>query len=152
MIDQSLIGRTQPPTRATIEPGRLRFFLDAIGETGAIYRDREAARAAGFRDIPVPPTYLFCLRMMDDPRPMALFDELGIDIGRLLHGEQGFVYHQPAYVGDTLTFSNRIVNVAEKKGGAFTIIVHQTRVENAAGVHVADLTGTTVVRNPGRAE
>ncbi|GGC82462.1 MaoC family dehydratase N-terminal domain-containing protein [Chelatococcus reniformis] len=149
MLDRSIVGQTRPATRATVEPKRLRFFLKAIGEEGAIYHDKAAAQAAGFRDIPVPPTYLFCLQMMDAERPFALTEDLGVDVGRLLHGEQGFRYHKPVYVGDELTFTTRIVDMADKKGGAMTIIAQETRVENGAGEHVADLTGTTVVRNPG---
>lgn len=149
MLDKSIVGRALPASRATVEPGRLRFFLKAIGEEGAIYHDRTAAHAAGYRDIPVPPTYLFCLQMMDAERPFALTEDLGVDIGRLLHGEQGFRYLKPVYVGDELTFTTRIVDMVDKKGGAMTFIVQETRVENEAGEHVADLTGTTIVRNPG---
>ena len=35
------------------------FFAAAIGETDPVYTDLDAARAAGHRDLPVPPTFLF---------------------------------------------------------------------------------------------
>ncbi|MGY4417897.1 hypothetical protein ACVWY2_000322 [Bradyrhizobium sp. JR6.1] len=33
MVDQSAVGRSFTPVTARVEPGRLRFFLDTLGET-----------------------------------------------------------------------------------------------------------------------
>jgi acyl dehydratase len=146
-VDTSYIGHVRPPTTIKVEAGQLRFFLKAIGEDDPVYHDVEAARAAGYRDIPIPPTYLFCLQMMSSTKSYALYQELGIEIGRLLHGEQGFVYHAPICVGDELTFRLQISDIQDKKGGAMTLLTQQIRVENDHGVHVADLDLKTIVRN-----
>jgi acyl dehydratase len=50
-------------------------------------------------------------------------------------------------VGDTLTFKSRVADVADKKGGAMTMVVVETAVTNQHGVHVADAARTIVVRN-----
>ena len=147
MVDASIIGRTLAPTRARVEPGRLRFFLDTLGETNPVYRDAVAAKAAGFADRPIPPTYLFCLEMIDSERPFALLDALKVDIGRLLHGEQKFVYRAPVYCGDELTFVSTVADVQHKKGGALTMIDVTTRVTNQRGEAVADGVRVVVVRN-----
>ncbi|PDT76723.1 MaoC family dehydratase N-terminal domain-containing protein [Bradyrhizobium sp. C9] len=147
MVDQSAVGRTFTPVTARVEPGRLRFFLDTLGETNAVYRDGSAAQAAGLAAAPVPPTYLFCLEMMDAAEPFEFLTALGIDLARVLHGEQRFDYHAPVVVGDTLTFRPRVTSVTEKKGGAMTLIVVETAATNQAGVHVADTSRTIVVRN-----
>jgi acyl dehydratase len=147
MVDQSVVGRTFTPVTARVEPGRLRFFLDTIGETNPLYRDKSAARAAGYADAAVPPTYLFCLEMMDAAEPFEFLNALGIDIARVLHGEQRFDYHAPIAIGDTLTFRPRVTSVTEKKGGAMTLIAIATEVINQDGVHVADTSRTVVVRN-----
>lgn len=147
MIDDSVIGRRFTPVSAVVEPGRLRFFLDAIGERNPVYRDDGAARMAGHAGRPVPPTYLFCLEMMDAERPFEVLETLGIDLARVLHGEQRFVYHAPVGIGDVLTFESRVSNVAHKKGGALTFIVVETAVINQNGRHVADTARTIVVRN-----
>lgn len=55
MPDQSAVGRASAPVHAVAEAGRLRRFLDAIDERNPIRRDPAAARAAGCRDLPVPP-------------------------------------------------------------------------------------------------
>jgi len=147
MVDQSAVGRAFTPVTARVEPGRLRFFLDTIGETNPLYRDESAARAAGYAAAAVPPTYLFCLEMMDAAEPFEFLTALDIDLARVLHGEQRFDYHAPVVVGDTVTFKPRVTGVSEKKGGAMTLIVVETEVTNQHGVHVADISRTVVVRN-----
>ncbi|UFX42641.1 MaoC family dehydratase N-terminal domain-containing protein [Bradyrhizobium sp. 41S5] len=139
MVDQSAVGRTFTPVTARVEPGRLRFFLDTLGESNPVYRNETAA--------PVPLTYLFCLEMMDAAEPFEFLTALGIDLARVLHGEQRFDYHAPVVIGDTLTFRPRVTSVTEKKGGAMTLIVVETVVTNQAGIHVADTSRTIVVRN-----
>ena len=135
------------PISARVEPGRLRYFFDTLKETNPVYRDAEAARAQGYAAQPVPPTYLFCLEMMDATTPFEFLTSLDIDIARVLHGEQSFVYHAPVVVGDTLTFKPRVASVTDKKGGAMTLIVVETAVTNQHGVVVADTSRTIVVRN-----
>ncbi|ABD08770.1 conserved hypothetical protein [Rhodopseudomonas palustris HaA2] len=147
MVDQSAVGRRFTPVTAQVEPGRLRYFFETLGESNPVYRDAAAATAACYRGIPIPPTYLFCLEMLDNEKSFEFLTALDIDLGRVLHGEQSFVYHAPVVVGDTLTFSPRVASVTDKKGGAMTLIVVETAVTNQDGVHVADTARTIVVRN-----
>ena len=147
MVDQSAVGVTFEPVRAQVEPGRLRYFFDTIGERNPVFRDPAAAKAAGYAATPVPPTYLFCLEMMDSQNPFEFLQKLNIDLARVLHGEQKFVYHAPVVVGDTLVFESRVTNVAQKKGGALTIIDVETKITNQNGVHVADAVRGVVVRD-----
>ena len=148
MVDQSAVGREFTPVTARVEPGRLRFFLDTLGESNPLYRDAQAASGAGYAATPVPPTYLFCLEMMDATVPFEFLTALNIDLARVLHGEQRFDYHAPVVIGDTLTFRPHVTGVSEKKGGAMTLVVVETSVTNQNGVHVADLSRTVVIRNP----
>src|SRR6478609_5256465 len=148
MVDQSAVGRSFTPVIACVEPGRLRFFLDTLGEKNPVYRDADAARRDGYAATPVPPTYLFCLELMDATEPFEFLTALGIDLARVLHGEQRFDYRAPVVIGDTLTFRPRVTGVSEKKGGAMTLVVIETSVTNQNGVHVADISRTVVIRNP----
>ena len=147
MVDQSAVGHTFAPINAHVEPGRLRFFFDTIGEKNPVYRDEEAAREAGYGAIPVPPTYLFCLEMMDADDPFNFLKELKIDLARILHGTQSFAYHKPVIVGDALTFASSVTGVIDKKGGALTIVDITTRITNQRDDHVADMNRGIVVRN-----
>jgi acyl dehydratase len=146
MIDKRHIGHTLPRYTVDVEKGRLRFFAKAIGQTDPVYSDDAAARDAGHPALPVPPTFLFCLEM-DSPNPAAVRELLGIDIGRVLHGEQHFTYHAMAYAGDRLSFEQRIADIYDKKNGALEFVVRETRVTNQHGALVAALRGVTVVRN-----
>lgn len=146
MIDKKHIGHVMPAYSVDVEKGRLRFFAKATDQTDPVYWDEDAAKAAGYPGLPVPPTFLFCLEM-ESPDPAAIRDLLGLDYRTLLHGEQGFTYHRMAFAGDRLTFEQRIEDIYEKKGGALEFVVRLTRVTNQRGEHVADLRGSTVVRN-----
>lgn len=146
MIDKCHIGKTFPAHSVAVEAGRLRFFATAIGETGALYRDEAAAQAAGYRSLPVPPTFLFGLEM-ERPDPLGWLNEVGMNLARILHGEQGFVYHHPACAGDVLTFETHISDIYDKKNGALEFVVKNSRVSNQDGVHVADLKTVLVQRN-----
>jgi acyl dehydratase len=147
MVDHSVAGRALTPVTAQVEAGRLRFFRETTGERNPVYTDTGAAQAAGYAAVPVPPTYLFCLEMMDAEQAFEFLDILGADLSQVLHGEQRFTYRAPVMVGDTLLFEPRIGAITDKKGGAMTLAVVETKVTNQHGVHVADCSRTVVVLN-----
>jgi acyl dehydratase len=145
MIDKQFIGKTLPAFRAVAEAGRLRFFAKATGETNPVYFDEAAARDAGHPGLPLPPTFLFSLEF---ERPdNAWRDEIGIELPRILHGEQTFTYHRLAYAGEALLFESRIADIYDKKAGALEFVVRETRVTNPRGELVADLRSVIVQRN-----
>jgi acyl dehydratase len=146
MIDRRHIGHVMAPFTVPVEAGRLRFFAKATGQTDPVYTDAAAARDAGHRDLPVPPTFLFCLEM-ESPHSGAIREMLGLDYRRLLHGEQQFTHHAMAYAGDQLRFEPRIEDIYDKKGGALEFVVRNTRVTNQHGALVAELRCVTVQRN-----
>lgn len=140
-----------PPTELAVDAGRLRFFAKSIGETDPVFTDVEAALAAGYPGLPVPPTFLFSIEL-ERPDPFDWVSRLGIDLRHVLHGEQRFVYHSQVYAGDVLTAQPKIVDVYSKKGGALEFVVKDTTVIRADGSVVADLKSVLVVRNPGVAQ
>jgi len=145
MADKSLIGHKLDKFSVDVEKGRLRFFAKAIGETDPVYTNEEAAKAAGHRALPVPPTFLKCLE--GEGRDLTTFLKLvNFDLGRILHAEQSFVYHAMAYAGDVLHFDASITDVYEKKGGALQFVVMESRVTNQDGVHIADVRSSLVQR------
>jgi acyl dehydratase len=145
MIDKKFIGKKLPPFRAKAEAGQLRFFAKATAETNPVYFDEAAARDAGHSGLPLPPTFLFSLEFEQPDKSWR--DEMGIQISRILHGEQSFVYHRLAYAGDTLHFESHIADIYDKKDGALSFVVRETRVANQNGEHVADLRSVLVHRN-----
>jgi acyl dehydratase len=146
MIDRQFVGHVMPAFEVPVERGRLKFFAKATGQSDPVYVDLQAAHAAGYPDLPVPPTFLFCLEM-DAPDPAAIRNLLGMDYRRLLHGEQGFHYFRMAFAGEVLRYEQRIEDIYEKKGGELEFVVRKTRITNQRGEHVADLRAVTVLRN-----
>ena len=146
MIDKAFIGRELPPSTLTLERGRLRFFAQAIGETDPVYIDLDAARAAGYADLPAPPTFLFAAEL-DSGQSMALLELLQIPLPKLLHGEQGFTYHRPACAGDTITVHPRITDIYDKKGGALEFVVKTAEARNQRDELVAELRTVIVCRH-----
>lgn len=146
MISREHIGHVMPTFTVEVEKAPLRFFSKATGQSNPIYGDEVAARLAGYPSIVVPPTYLFCLELTQ-PNPGALRELLSIDIARILHGQQRFRYRAMAFAGCQLTFTQRIDDIYERRGGELEFVVRHTKVVNQQGIDVAELFATTVVRN-----
>ena len=146
MIDRTWIGHELAASELPIERTRLRFFAQAIGETDPVYTDRAAAHDAGYADLPAPPTFLFAAEL-DSGAVDELLERLQIPLAKLLHGEQSFVYHQPACVGDTVTVRSRIDDIYDKKNGALEFVVKSSRATNQKGVLVAELRTVLVCRH-----
>jgi acyl dehydratase len=146
-FDKKLIGHEFKPFDATVEAGKVRLFCKAIGEEDPIYSDAAAAKAAGYKAVPVPPTFLQALTN-DDPEKGGLLRLLDVDIGLILHGEQHYDYYAPVHVGDTITCQQKVTDIYDKKGGALWFVVSETSMKDKAGKPVAKATSITVVRNP----
>lgn len=146
MIDRKWIGYETTPAVLPIERSRLIFFAKAIGETDPIYTDVEAARAAGYADLPAPPTFLFAAEL-DSGQTAQLLSNLGVSVARLLHGEQGFSYRRLVCAGDTVAVRSRIIDIYDKKNGALEFIVKSGKAVNQHGEPVAELRSILIVRN-----
>ena len=146
MIDTQWIGHDLPSSELSLDRSRLRFFAKAIGENNAIYTDLEAARAAGYPDLPAPPTFLFAAEM-DSGASDFLLQTLNIPIARILHGEQSFCYHRSACAGDRITVQSRIDDIYSKKNGALEFVVKSSRAVNQDNELVAEMRSVIVVRN-----
>jgi acyl dehydratase len=146
-VPTSIIGTDLAPITMYIDAGRLRFFAEATGQTDPVYTDLEAARAAGHPGLPVPPTFLFGLEF-EGADGLRWLTDLGVDLGKLLHGEQTFSYRSIAHAGDTVVLRPRIVDVYTKKAGTLEFIRKHTSVTRTDGLPVAELDNVLVVRHP----
>jgi len=143
MIDRGAIGEVTGCNNILIERGRLQFFARVTSQSDPIYSDVDAARATGHRDLPVPPTLMLGFET-ETGDLFSTLDRLNIDLRNVLHGEQGFTYHQMAYAGDLLQFETRIADIYSKKEGQLEFIVRHTKVTRGAD-HIADLRSVMVV-------
>jgi acyl dehydratase len=147
MIDRGFIGVVSEPRRVEVEKGQLKFFAKATGETNPIYFDEDAARRAGHRALPAPLTFMFCLASAAPAQRGNVLGDMGVDQGRLLHGEQSFTHYAPIYAGDTITLVTETKDIYSKKGGALDFIVQDTTATNQDGVLCGEMRFTVVVRN-----
>ncbi len=146
MIDRKFIGYQLKPSVLTVDRTRLQFFAKAIGEKDPVYVDLAAARAAGYADVPAPPTFLFAAELDSGANDQLLAD-LDIPLAKLLHGEQSFRYLKPVCAGDTVTVQSTITDIYDKKGGKLEFAVKDSRVTNQREELVAELRTVLVVRH-----
>jgi acyl dehydratase len=142
-VDESKKGKTYPPFEYEVGREKIREYANAVGEDSAVYRDREAARAAGFRDVVAPP--MFAVVYSTGSVAPGLFDpELGINLGRMLHGSQEFVWSEPVCAGDTITTTTTVKDLYERGGMEF--YVFESVSLNQDGREVVRGTWTNIVR------
>lgn len=146
MLDRTHIGHEFNSFTVDVERGRIKFFAQSIGETNPIYRDQSAAKDAGYKAIPAPPTFPMVLDM-EGPEFLPVLKLLKMDIGRILHGSQDFQYSGQLYAGDTVTVSSKILDMFDKKGGALEFVIMETSYTNQDGELVAKAQQTLVYRN-----
>ena len=151
MDKEDVVGRPTGAAKVTIERGPLAKFATSVHDNSPVYQDVTAARAAGFDDIPLPPTYAFSGLQYwgafpddqpEDPtggkNPMldimySLRSEGG---GMILHGEQEFEYHRPVVAGETLTCEGKITDFYSKEsssGRVMTFIVTEDVYRDESG-------------------
>lgn len=130
MNPKDYIGRELSSFTFEVDHSQLRLFAKAIGETRPLYTELAAAKAAGYRDLPVPPTFPFTIGM-NPQEPFDTFKVLNVNLAHVLHGEQSFEYLQPICSGDRVRVQREIVDAYQKKGGALTFFVLALRYEDA---------------------
>jgi hypothetical protein len=129
------------PFELHVELGKLREFARATGAAGATYLEGETP--------PMPPTFLATARLWqgESSSPYANVD---LDLKRLLHGAQEFVFHgPPPRAGTKLVARARVEKVYEKqgrRGGAMTFVEAVTEYHDEAGTLVATSRNTSILR------
>lgn len=143
MLDNCHIGLELPAFDVEVEKGALLSFARALGETGPIYTDEAAARAAGFRSVLAMPSFPVVLGTRDE-LTWGMVRTLGVDPAKILHGSQRYVWHAPICAGDRLRGLKRVVNLFQKKSLGFIETVIEYR--DAQGALVCEDFCTFVVR------
>jgi acyl dehydratase len=117
-IDTGAKGKSYPPYEYEVGREKIREYASAVGEDNPVYFDREAARAAGFRDVAAPP--MFAVVYSAGSLAPALFDpEVGIDFSMMVHGGQEFAWGEPVCSGDVITTTVTVKDIRERGGMGF---------------------------------
>lgn len=128
-----------------IERGKIAEFVKAIGDDNPIYTDTEAARAAGFRDIPIPPTFATVMEMWAGADFDTLTQILQLNPLHVLHAEQSYRYHGDICVGDRLRGTTQVIQVREKAG--LKLITLETTYTNQDDALVLVATAVLIERS-----
>jgi acyl dehydratase len=131
-LNRDYIGRSFPPSEPyEVSRVKIREFADAIGDLNPVYRDQDAAKAAGYPDVIAPPTFPIVISLTID----ALHDpELGLNFAMVVHGEQRFEYQRPLRAGDVITTESTIA--AMRSIGRNERMDTQTVIRTIEGEHV----------------
>ena len=123
MFDKSKVGHSFSPFTFEVERGKIRELALAIGDDNPIYQSKEAAQAAGYPDVPVYPTSPTVFSFWGNAQMIDQLSSLGINLMRVLHGEEEYDYLAPIYPGDTLTGVMRLVDVRSRQTREATLAV-----------------------------
>jgi acyl dehydratase len=142
-MNESVKGKEYPPYTYEVGLEKIREYANAIGEHEPVHHDREAARAAGFRDVVAPPMFAV-VYSTGAVAPGVLDPEVGINLGRMLHGSQEFAWGEPVCAGDVIETTARLVDLYEKDGREFYVFESVSR--NQDDREVVRGTWTNIVR------
>jgi acyl dehydratase len=142
-IKTEAIGKEWAATSYEVGKEKIREYATVIGAENPVHFDREAAVAAGYRDVVAPP--MFCVVYSAPALAPAMFDpEVGMNFAAMVHGGQEFEWGEPACSGDEVTTSAKCLEIFEKDGKGF--YVFETNSVNQDGRQVVRGTWTNIVR------
>jgi len=128
-VDQSLVGRSFPPTRPyAVSAEKIREFVLATGGVPA-------------EDGAAPATFPIVLAF---DAMNAFLEAERLDLFRIVHGEQRFAYRRPVRAGDVLTATLTVASLRQIAGN--DIIGTTSEVTDAEGDLVCSTSATLVHR------
>jgi acyl dehydratase len=142
-VNQDAIGKEYPAASYEVGREKIREYAYAIGAENPVHHDREAARAAGYRDVVAPPMFcvVYSARAVG---PGVLDPEVGINLAAMVHGGQEFVWGEPVCAGDEITTTAKLTDVYERDGKGF--YVFESVSTNQDGAETVRGTWTNIVR------
>jgi len=142
-INKDAVGKEWQPVTYEVGLEKIREYARAVGETNPVNLEREAALAAGFRDVVAPP--MFCVVYSAPAMGPAVLDpDVGINLAAMVHGSQEFVWGEPVCAGDVITTQPRLADAYEKDGRGFYVFMSEST--NQDGALTVRGTWTNIVR------
>ena len=143
---RSHIGEESEPWTHEITTTSVRAFARGVGYTDPVYYDVAAAKQAGYRSLPAPPTYLgtpvFIPGRSSDTFSGPVSSRRGLEHGLkgLLDGGTETRYLGDICAGDTLTVVSKLANLEVKESkalGKMLVTTQETTYTNQDGKRVA---------------
>ena len=157
MADKSKLGMEFPLYSIKVEKNKIAEFAAAVAQKDdfdqikAIYRDEEAAKNAGYENIPIPPTFPFCFAFWIGGGLPATMAAVGADLNRVLHSGEEYEYFAPICAGDVITRKMKVVDMyergkKERKGWHAEVTVLEMELINQRGELVVRARTTFIER------
>ena len=119
-VSKDAVGKQWPPVVYQAGREKIREFANVIGAASPVHHDREAAVAAGYRDVVAPP--MFCVVYSAPAIAPGIVDpEVGINFATMVHGGQEFVWGEPVCSGDEITTTASLSDVFQKDDKGFYV-------------------------------
>lgn len=143
---RSHIGQEGEPWTHEVTTTSVRMFARGVGYQDPVYFDIDAAKAAGYRSLPAPPTYLgtpIFLPGRSHPifsGPLPSKPGLKHGLPGLLDGGTDTTYFADICAGDTLTVVDKLAELEVKESrslGKMLVTTRETSYTNQNGELVA---------------
>ena len=130
-IKTEAIGKEWPATTYEVGKEKIGEYARVLGIDNPVHFDREAARAAGFRDVVAPP--MFAVVYSAPALAPAMFDpEVGMNFAAMVHGGQEFEWGEPACSGDEITTTRQVPGRSPRRTARASTSSRRTRSTRTA--------------------
>jgi acyl dehydratase len=116
-INRECIGKTYGPEEMLVEHAGITAYAEATADPLPVHRDGDGVAPPAFGIVPV---WSLIQKALAD-------EQLGVDPGRVVHGEQRMRFQRLIRAGDALTSTGRIATVAEQGANELMVISLETR-------------------------
>jgi acyl dehydratase len=152
------IGAVSPPVQVHVDRMLSQRYARAIGETDPIYFDDDAARAAGYDRVVVPPNFLPSYLDFTDGGPeddLRVDGTKGDDMAwiplegvRLMGGGEEMIFHNPVYVDTEVVFTTQLESAVsrESKSGPLMVMKIRNTYATTEGIPLMDSIRTVLGR------
>jgi hypothetical protein len=130
-LNEALQGKAYPPVAFEVEEPRVRAFAAAVGYAGG----------------EVPPTFATAPEHAAGLANVIADAELGLDLSKVLHGEQEYEWIRPMRLGESLTAETVIESIRGR--GAMRFVTLRTLLRDEAGETIVVGRSTLIVREGG---
>jgi len=127
-LNASLVGKTYPPLAFSLVADRVARFATVVGHPGT----------------GVPPTLATVPELAAGLANVLADRDLGLDLSRVLHGEQEYEWGRPLEVGETVTAEATIEQIRSRGGLEFLTL--RTELRDDAGTLVVLARSKLLVR------
>jgi len=142
-VNTEAVGKEWPAATYQASRAKIAEYANVIGAENPVHFEKDAALAAGFREVVAPP--MFCVVYSAPAMGPAILDpEVGMNFAAMVHGSQEFEWGEPVCSGDEITTTPRCLEIYEKDGKGF--YVFESISVNQDGEQVVRGTWTNIVR------